>query len=106
MKIGAKYLKRLEKKFDSNIPLIAAAYNAGPHRVGSWLSTFGNLDMDEFVEHIPFLETRNYVKKVVSNFQVYSLLYSNKKDSLSYLAESLKVKMPAQLVSKETWEDL
>jgi soluble lytic murein transglycosylase len=106
VKIGAKYLKRLDKKFESNIPLIAAAYNAGPHRVGNWLSNFGNLDVDEFVEHIPFLETRNYVKKVVSNFQVYSLLYSNKKDSLSYLAESLKVKSTERLVSKETWEDL
>jgi soluble lytic murein transglycosylase len=106
VKIGARYLKRLEKKFDSNIPLIAAAYNAGPHRVGNWLNNFGNLDMDEFVEHIPFLETRNYVKKVVSNFQVYSLLYSNKKDSLSYLSDALKVKSPERLVSKETWEDL
>ena len=106
VKIGARYLKRLDKKFDGNIPLVAAAYNAGPHRVGAWLMNFGNLDVDEFVEHIPFLETRNYVKKVVSNFQVYSVLYSNKKDSLSYLAETLKVKTPDRLISKETWEDL
>jgi len=106
VKIGARYLQRLDKKFESNIPLIAAAYNAGPHRVGNWLTNFGNLDVDEFVEHIPFLETRNYVKKVVSNYQVYSLLYSNKKDSLSYLSESLKVKSQERLVSKETWEDL
>lgn len=106
VKIGARYLQRLEKNFDKNIPLIAAAYNAGPHRVKAWLSSFGNLDVDEFVEHIPFLETRNYVKKVVSNYQVYSLLYSNKKDSLSYLSEALTVKIPEKVVTKETWEDI
>ncbi len=106
VKIGARYLQRLEKKFDKNIPLIAAAYNAGPHRVKAWLANFGNLDVDEFVEHIPFLETRNYVKKVVSNYQVYSILYSNKKDSLSYLSDALKMKVPEKVATKETWEDI
>lgn len=106
VKIGSRYLQRLDKKFENNIPLVAAAYNAGPHRVSNWLSNFGNLDMDEFVEHIPFLETRNYVKKVVSNFQIYNVLYGNKKDSLSYLSETLKIKIPSTVVSKETWEDI
>jgi soluble lytic murein transglycosylase len=106
VKIGSRYLQRLDRRFENNIPLVAAAYNAGPHRVANWLATFGNLDVDEFVEHIPFLETRNYVKKVVSNFQVYSLLYGNKKDSLAYLSETLKVKLPETLASKETWEDM
>jgi soluble lytic murein transglycosylase len=106
VKIGSRYLQRLDKRFENNIPLVAAAYNAGPHRVATWLSSFGTLDVDEFVEHIPFLETRNYVKKVVSNFQVYSMLYSNKKDSLAYLSETLKVKLPDSVASKETWEDM
>lgn len=106
VKIGGKYLQRLGKKFDQSVPLIAAAYNAGPHRVKSWLSTFGNRDMDEFIEHIPFLETRNYVKKVVSNYQIYSILYSQKKDALSYLADAMKVKIPTTVSTKETWEDI
>jgi soluble lytic murein transglycosylase len=106
VKIGTRYLQRLDKKFEKNVPLVAAAYNAGPHRVYTWLSAFGNLEMDEFVEHIPFLETRNYVKKVVSNYQIYSILYANKKDNLSYIAESLKVKIPSKVASKETWEEL
>jgi len=106
VKIGSSYLQRLDRKFESNIPLVAAAYNAGPHRVGNWLANFGTLDMDEFVEHIPFLETRNYVKKVVSNYQIYSLLYGSKKDSLAYLSEALKIRMPATVASKETWEDM
>lgn len=106
VKIGSSYLRRLDQKFENNIPLVAAAYNAGPHRVGNWLANFGTLDMDEFVEHIPFLETRNYVKKVVSNYQVYLLLYGNNKESLSYLSEAMDVKMPATVANKETWEDI
>lgn len=106
VKIGSRYLQRLLKKFDNNVPLVAAGYNAGPHRVKSWLSKFGTLDMDEFIEHIPFLETRNYVKKVVSNYQIYSLLYGSKKDSLSYLSDLLNVKATDSLVTRETWEEI
>lgn len=106
VRIGTRYLQRLDKKFENNIPLIAAAYNAGPHRVESWLATFGNLEMDEFIEHIPFLETRNYVKKVTSYYQIYSVLYENKRENLAYLSESLRVKLPTAIASKETWEDI
>lgn len=106
VKVGSRYLQRLMKKFENLVPLVAAGYNAGPHRVKTWLNGFGSLDVDEFVEHIPFLETRNYVKKVVSNYQVYSTLYGNKKDSLSYLSEALNVKVPDSVVTKETWEDI
>lgn len=106
IKVGSRYLQRLDKKFEKKVPLVAAAYNAGPHRVRSWLATFGSLEMDEFIEHIPFLETRNYVKKVVSNVQVYSLLYGNKKDSLSYLSEALTIRMPEKFATKETWEEI
>ncbi len=74
--LGTRYLQRLLDKFSGSIPLAAAAYNAGPHRVQSWLKSFGLLDMDEFIEHIPFVETRNYVKKVSRNFQIYNLLYN------------------------------
>lgn len=106
VKVGSRYLQRLMKKFENVVPLVAAGYNAGPHRVKTWLNSFGSLDTDEFVEHIPFLETRNYVKKVISNYQVYSTLYGSKKDSLSYLSEALNVKIPDSVVTKETWEDI
>jgi soluble lytic murein transglycosylase len=105
IKIGARYLARLEGKFENNIPLVAASYNAGPHRVKSWLASFGTLDVDEFVEHIPFLETRNYVKKVVSNYQIYAQLYANKKDSFNYLSEPLNFKN-TEVETKESWDDL
>jgi soluble lytic murein transglycosylase len=86
--------------------LVAAGYNAGPHRVRNWLSNFGTLDMDEFIEHIPYLETRNYVKKVMSNCQVYGQLYGNKRELFPYLAESVPGKYSTDNVAKENWDDI
>lgn len=107
VQIGAKYLQRLSIKFDGNIPLIAAGYNAGPHRVKNWLKNFGHLDTDEFVEHIPFLETRNYVKKVVANYSIYSRLNGVTKPSqLGYLSAPITVKISDGDHSKETWEEI
>lgn len=106
VKIGSRYLKRLMDRFDNTIPLVAAGYNAGPHRVKNWLVSFGNLETDEFIEHIPFLETRNYVKRVVSNAYIYSQLYGNKKDLFPYMAGAVPVKIPAELAGKENWDDI
>lgn len=74
IQLGTAYLSRLLKQFDNNIPLAAAAYNAGPHRVQNWLSQFGHFDHDIFIEHIPFKETRGYVKKVIGFMEHYRRL--------------------------------
>lgn len=102
IRYGSYYLKRLSNLFEGTIPLTAAAYNAGPHRVHGWLLTFGGLDMDEFIEHIPFLETREYVRKVVGNAMVYSTLYGNKKDLVD-LAAPVTVKGRPEWTRKENW---
>jgi len=106
IKMGSRYLQRLMVKFDNTIPLVAAGYNAGPHRVKNWLASFGHLETDEFIEHIPFLETRNYVKKVVSNCHVYSQLYGNKRDLFAYLVEGVPHKSDGEMVQKESWDDI
>lgn len=106
VRIGSKYLSRMYKVFDGNRALVAASYNAGPHRVMSWLSRFGSLDLDEFIEHIPFVETRNYVKKVMANYQVYAHLYSNQKDAFPEVARPLGIKVKEPVPTKETWEDI
>lgn len=106
IKMGSRYLARLMVKFDNTIPLVAAGYNAGPHRVKNWLASFGHLETDEFIEHIPFLETRNYVKKVVSNCYVYSQLYGNKKDLFAYLVDPVPFKTDGQTAQKESWDDI
>lgn len=106
IKMGSRYLQRLMVKFDNTIPLVAAGYNAGPHRVKNWLVSFGHLETDEFIEHIPFLETRNYVKKVVSNCHIYSQLYDGKKDLFAYLVDPVPFKTDGETVQKESWDDI
>ena len=105
IRIGSRYLNRLLRKFDGMVPLAAAGYNAGPHRVESWLASFGKLDMDEFIEHIPFIETRNYVKKVVRNFGIYNRLYNKPEPTLSWLTQPIKVQI-TRPSPRETWEAL
>ncbi|MGE0528184.1 MAG: transglycosylase SLT domain-containing protein [Bdellovibrionales bacterium] len=106
IRLGAQYLARLHQKFKGQLPLVAAAYNAGPHRVGGWLVNFGHLEMDEWVEHIPFLETRNYVKKVVRYHTFYRRLYSSDEQPVSYLAKSLGVPIPSRAPTRENWDSL
>lgn len=74
--IGTWYISHLMKKFKGDPLLVAAAYNAGPEAVSSWLSRNGSgLERDEFVESIPFSETRGYVKKVMRNYAEYRRIY-------------------------------
>lgn len=106
IRLGGQYLARLGLKFSGQLPLVAAAYNAGPHRVESWLMNFGHLDVDEFVEHIPFLETRNYVKKVVRSHTLYRRLYAKDQNSVGYLAKVLGVAIPTHVSTRENWENM
>lgn len=103
IRLGTRYLQRLLEKFSGSIPLVAAGYNAGPHRVHAWVRNFGTLDMDEFIEHIPFVETRNYVKRVVRNYQIYSLLYSGGTHSLRWLVKPVGIELSEEVPTKEVW---
>jgi soluble lytic murein transglycosylase len=73
--LGAKYLKDQLASYGRSIPLTAAAYNAGPGNVKRWQKSLAGLPQDEFIESIPFRETREYVKKVVSTMELYRRLY-------------------------------
>ncbi|WON78859.1 murein transglycosylase [Serratia sp. UGAL515B_01] len=65
--IGTRYLESVYQQFGRNRILAAAAYNAGPSRVNTWLAnTDGRVDAVAFVESIPFSETRSYVKNVLA----------------------------------------
>lgn len=103
---GGQYLARLQTKFKGQLPLAAAAYNAGPHRVESWLVNFGHLETDEFIEHIPFLETRNYVKKVMRHHTLYRRLYAKDQKPVEVLAKALGVPIPSRASTRENWESL
>lgn len=74
--IGSAYLGDRMAEFDGNYPLTLAGYNAGPGRARQWMKRFGdprssNLDAVDWIERIPFEETREYVGKVLSNIQIY-----------------------------------
>jgi soluble lytic murein transglycosylase len=68
--IGSYYLKHLIKTFNS-IPLAIAAYNAGEEAVREWLKKGNYTTIDEFIEDIPYDETRNYVKRVLTTYFEY-----------------------------------
>jgi len=104
IRLGMKYLARLSSKFKSSLGLVAAGYNAGPHRVEGWLHNFGYLEMDEFIEHIPFVETRNYVKKVSRNYSIYKELYDGDSNALSWLTATVPVKIDGRPAQREIWE--
>lgn len=75
MKASAWYLSKLVKRFDGSYIAAIAAYNAGPHRVTEWVKKYRGMENYLFVEMIPYQETRNYVKKVLRYFLIYSYLY-------------------------------
>ncbi len=68
--IGARYLEAMHKQLGGTPYLSLAAYNAGAARVKQWEGKWGNVPTDEFVERIPFRETREYVKRVMGTWQV------------------------------------
>jgi soluble lytic murein transglycosylase len=70
-RLGARYLEQVHKQLGGSTYLAVAAYNAGPGRVNQWLGEFGNVPTDEYVEMIPFRETRHYVKRVMGSWQTY-----------------------------------
>jgi soluble lytic murein transglycosylase-like protein len=73
---GAYYLKTLLNQFNNKKYLAIAAYNAGPGSVNYWRDyLLKNDDMPLFIEQIPFNQTRNYVKQVLTNYYVYNYIY-------------------------------
>lgn len=71
IQLGSEYLRRVLRQFGGSFPLAAAAYNAGPGRVKSWLPKAGCVPADVWVELIPFSETEGYVRRALFYAAVY-----------------------------------
>ena len=76
IKLGAAYLDEMLGRFEGSLVMAAGAYNAGPRRVDEWLVTYGNplrgeRDLLDWMEMIPFAETRNYVQRIVEGAVIY-----------------------------------
>ena len=75
-RIGTAYLAEMLERYDGSALLAAAAYNAGPNRADRWIEEFGdprspNVDAIEWIETIPYRETRNYVMRVNEALFIY-----------------------------------
>ena len=74
--LGQSYLADMIDKFEGSYVLALAAYNAGPTRANRWIRELGNprdptVDAIDWIESVPFAETRNYIQRVMENLQVY-----------------------------------
>ncbi len=75
-RLGANYLAGLAGTFDGNVVMMSAGYNAGPNRPLRWMELYGDpragdIDVVDWIEHIPFDETRNYVMRVTESLPIY-----------------------------------
>ncbi|WP_193371180.1 lytic transglycosylase domain-containing protein [Pelagibius marinus] len=76
LRLGQAYLKELLEQFDGSYILALAAYNAGPSRAERWIKEYGDprdpkVDAVNWIERIPFSETRNYVQRILESLVVY-----------------------------------
>jgi soluble lytic murein transglycosylase len=89
--LGAHYLGEQIDSFGGSYILTFIAYNAGPKRVPEWIARYGDPrgkpidDVVDWIERIPFPETRNYVQRVMENYQVYKTRLGQKADIISDL---------------------
>ncbi|MDC1399353.1 transglycosylase SLT domain-containing protein, partial [Yoonia sp.] len=87
--IGAAYLAYLTEEFGPTPVMIAAGYNAGPSRPKRWIDERGDprllaMDVVDWIEHIPFRETRNYVMRVTESIPIYEARLSGVAGSVRF----------------------
>ena len=92
VRIGSNYLRDLADQFGPAITLIASGYNAGPGRPKKWMAEFGDprsadVDVVDWVETIPFTETRTYVMRVAEGVVIYRAQLKGEAGPVRILAE-------------------
>lgn len=102
VRLGSVYLDGLVKQFEGSYIMAAAGYNAGPSRSRQWARTFGDprspdVDAIDWIESIPFSETRNYVQRVMENVMVYRALLAGTTTVPQTLERDLKAQREPQL---------
>ncbi|MEH2180985.1 transglycosylase SLT domain-containing protein [Nostoc sp.] len=94
--LGTWYLGHTHDQYNNNSLLAIASYNAGPNNVSKWLQTLTTKDPDEFVEEIPFDETKNYVRQVFGNYWNYLRLYNPEISGIVTKYSTTHPKLPSQ----------
>lgn len=72
--LGGWYLARLLDRYGGQLGPAIGAYNAGPGAMDKWMAARGGLELDEFVERVPYRETRRYIRRVLETYMVYRRL--------------------------------
>ncbi len=76
VRLGTTYFRRVMDMFDGHLELSLAGYNSGPYRLRKWVTQAGDrLELDSFIEELPFEETKTYVRRIVQFKSSYELLY-------------------------------
>jgi soluble lytic murein transglycosylase len=89
IRLGLKHLKNLLVRYNGNLVPAIAAYNSGATPVDRWLKLPTAALSDEFIENIPYPETREYVKKVLANIEIYNSMYNQEIAPADTAPESL-----------------
>jgi soluble lytic murein transglycosylase len=89
VRLGTWYLSQLFRRL-SHPGLVAAAYNGGPGPVTRWIARRGAVPFDQWIEEIPFKETRGYVKQVIADYYIYQSLYGDSVGRLSLVVPTPK----------------
>lgn len=77
IRLGSRYLNAMKLRFDNNLALATAAYNAGPNAVARWLPAQGTVPPDIWIANISYTQTREYVQQVMSHMTVFQHRLSN-----------------------------
>ncbi len=107
IRLGSHYLEHLLDKYHGSYVLALAAYDAGDHNVGKWIAAWGNprrpgVNVLDWIELIPFAETRNYVERVMESLEVYRALRHPEAPVLEALAADIQgqPEVPVRAVSE------
>ena len=95
LRLGTTFIQDLLDQYGGSYVLALAAYNAGPGRVREWLAEYGDprggrIDPLDWIELIPIYETRNYVERIIENFEIYRARLNGGKASLTILQDLRK----------------
>ena len=88
LRLGARYFRRLLDAFGGRVERALAAYNAGPGRTGVWTAAMPQATTEQFIESIPYPETRGYVTGILSHREHYRRLYGLSADTVAPRADT------------------
>ena len=100
IRLGTTYLGQMLERFDSNVVLATAAYNAGPNKVEEWLPASGGLDARIWIENIPYTETREFVRRVLFSDAIFHWRLTGRTSRLSAGFEPVRPAAAPEQVSQ------